>query len=298
MIQKENQKYERGTFIFLILCFCYGFYRHGLYFYFQGQMSLKDVFMPLLPVLIGIVESFYFTKIKKEKLSWNTLSIGVLLGILVPPSFPLLYFVLASFAYFILVFLLQKTFSRVHFLNLYKCLILLLTLILPVSYQNIVEQNGTFVYGTLDILFGKGLGGYGTTNIVLLLLFYFFLTSFFYYKKELPIYAFATYAVCFFLHYFLVPSAFLLSQILNSSVFFSFILFLPTNATSPVSKKGKIFYGMMIGLFSYILIHICKIVEGAYLSLAIINILYSVWYLIYKARQNSTKLFNIINMRW
>ncbi len=290
MIQKENQKYERGTLIFLILCFCYGFYRHGLYFYFQGQMSIKDVFMPVVPVLIGVLESLLFTKIKKEKLSWNTLSIGILLGILVPPSFPLLYFMIISLSYFVFIFLFQKFFSRVHFLNLYKCLILLLTIVLPVSYQNIVEQNGSYVYGTLDILFGKGTGGYGTTNIVLLILFYFFLTSSFYYKKELPIYALATYAICFFLHYFLVPSEFILSQVLNSSVFFSFILFLPTNETSPVSKKGKILYGVLVGLFSYLFIHVCKIVEGAYISLAIMNLLYSFWYLLYKVRQNSTKL--------
>ena len=290
MIQKENHKYEKGTFIFLILCFCYGFYRHGLYFYFQGQMSIKDVFMPVLPSLIGVIESFLFTKLKKEKISWNTFSIGILLGILIPPSFPLLYFIIISLSYFGLVWMLQKLFSRVHFLNLYKCLILLLTLVLPVSYQNVVEQNGAFAYGTIDILFGKGIGGYGTTNIVLLLFFYFFLTNSFYYKKELPIYAIATYAVCFFTHYFLVPSAFLLSQVLNSSVFFSFILFLPTNETSPVSKKGKILYGVVVGLCSYLFIHVCKIVEGAYISLAITNLLYSIWYLIYKLRQNSTKL--------
>ena len=290
MIQKENHKYEKGTFIFLILCFCYGFYRHGLYFYFQGQMSIKDVFMPVVPVLIGVLESLLFTKLKKEKISWNTFSIGILLGILIPPSFPLLYFIIISLSYFFLVWMLQKLFSRVHFLNLYKCLILLLTLVLPVSYQNVVEQNGAFAYGTIDILFGKGIGGYGTTNIVLLLFFYFFLTNSFYYKKELPIYAIATYAVCFFTHYFLVPSAFLLSQVLNSSVFFSFILFLPANETSPVSKKGKILYGVVVGLCSYLFIHVCKIMEGAYISLAITNLLYSIWYLIYKLRQNSTKL--------
>lgn len=246
--------------------------------------------MPVLPSLIGVIESFLFTKLKKEKISWNTFSIGILLGILIPPSFPLLYFIIISLSYFFLVWMLQKLFSRVHFLNLYKCLILLLTLVLPVSYQNVVEQNGAFAYGTIDILFGKGIGGYGTTNIVLLLFFYFFLTNSFYYKKELPIYAIATYAVCFFTHYFLVPSAFLLSQVLNSSVFFSFILFLPTNETSPVSKKGKILYGVVVGLCSYLFIHVCKIVEGAYISLAITNLLYSIWYLIYKLRQNSTKL--------
>ena len=97
-----------------------------------------------------------------------------------------------------------------------------------------------------------------------------------------------THSFLFFL--LLVPSEFLLSDFLNSSVFFSFILFLPTNETSPVSKKGKIAYGILVGFLSYVFIHVCKIVEGAYFSLAILNLFYSVWYLFYKIRQNSTKL--------
>ncbi len=272
----QTKKYETIGFLLFLCLFLYGWYKNGLSYYFLGKLSFVESCTPLLFLCISFCLSILLSFFTKTKISLRTFILGILVSILVPPNFPIWLFLLVSFFYFLFYFLLQKKFYTILFLPIYRIFVFFLSSFFSIGLENIIEQNNSYFYGTIDIFFGKGLGDIGTTHIFLIFLSYFIFQNYFYYKKELPIYAIATYFVSFFLVYFFNPNQFMIRDVLNSSFFFATVFLLPLNPVSPVLKKEKFFFGCGVGLFSFLFIHIFSIYEGVYFVLFLFQIIWNI----------------------
>jgi len=280
----EKEKYQKIILcLFVILCF-YGCYKNGLSYYFIGKMSLEESLKPLLFPIIGILETSIFTISFKQKITLEKISLGILFGLLVPPMFSLIIFSIYTAIFLILYFFTSKKIPSISFLVLYKVILMGITAMNSLGLENIIEKNNSYLYGIVDVFFGKGIGNIGTTNIFLILIGYFILSSYFYYKKELPIYALASYAICSLIYSFIKPDVFILKDMLNSSFCFAITFLLPINEKSPGTKKEKIIYGCLVGVGSFLLIHLFSIFDGVFIVLLLVNIGWNLT-LCYRMRQ-------------
>lgn len=275
--------YKNITFVFLILFLGFGIYKNGLTYYFMGRLSFKDATSIIVFPIISILECGVIERIFTKKNTKNSLIIGLLCSLMVPPLFPVLSFMILTGCFYILYFLLKDHFKTLCFLAIYKGILMLYTFIFSVPLENFIENVNSYFYGTIDSLFGYGIGGFGTTNIFLILLLFLILCSYFYYKKELPIISMVTYSILFFICLLLRPDQFILQSFFDSSFFFCTVLLLPITTSSPVIRRVKILYAVFFGVLSFFLIHFFHIKEGAYLSLIFVNFLWSIVHkLVYK----------------
>ncbi len=271
-LQDKKRTFEFLTFLFLLLLIGYGIYKNGLIYFIQNQISFMDVFRLFCFPFLGVVFMAGISFGLYKKVSLEEVLLGLLMGVLVPPLFPLWLFIPLAFLFSLFYFFFRRQFSSFAFLNFYKILLLFFTQVFSIGLLNVVERKVSFSYGTLDILFGKGLGGFGITHVFLLFLFYFVLCNYFYYKRDLPIYAVSSYSLLFFLFFFLQPDHFVLKDIFSPSFLFTTIFLLPVNKTSPALNREKGLYGVFYGIFSFVLIHLFSFTEGSFVALFFVNL--------------------------
>ncbi len=273
---RNSKKFYSVLVFFFLLFFSYGIYKNGLVYFFNKEVQISSIYPFFLFFFIGIVESFGYAFLRKEKKDFRVLLRGMCLALLVPPSTPIGLFVVCSLFYFLILFLSSLFLPKISTMNLYKIFLILGMFLMNIPLCNVIESYNSYLYGTLDVFFGRGLGGFGTTSIFLLILCYFYLSTDYYYKKEMPIYALSSYAILFFLFFLSTPSSFFLKDFFNPSIFFLSIFFLPQNEVSPVSKKGQVIYSVGVGCLSFLFIHFLGWLEGAFLAFGIVNLLYAV----------------------
>ena len=281
----DSKRTKKILLFFLFLLFGYGFYKNGLSYFFFKMMSFSDALKPLWFVLIGIFCSAVSFLLFRKKDFYSLLIEGILVGLLPPPSFPLHWFFIYTFFFLLLARFWERKTSLIPMMLFYKVGLIGFTSLFQIGLQNVIEQTTPYYYGTIDVVLGRGLGGVGTTSIFLVVLLFGFLGSDFYYKKEISISAFFSYTFLFFLFFFLHPESYLLQDYFNPSFFFTIVLFLPRNASSPATKMAGLFYGVGVGILSYFLIHCFSIQEGAYLSLFLIYFLFLLLHFLWLLRQ-------------
>ena len=269
--KETNQKTLQGIYIILILMLCYGLYKNGISYVFIGKENFWDVLRLLLYPILAV--SFHIiTNLFQKKNLFLNLYKGLFLGLLVPPTFPVWIFILLLIIYsFIQIIHLKLPISKELF---FKILLILASLIFSISYENQIESSTPYLYGTIDLFLGRSVGNFGTTCILLLLMLYIVLSTDFYYKKELPIYAICGFFLPAFFYGIIDPNYEFLRGILNSHFWVTIIVFLPINEYSPVLKKGKIGYGLLMGFASFFLIEILKLIDGPYFILTIMQFLF------------------------
>lgn len=285
MHYEENTKKREILLIFMFLIMiCYGIYKNGLTYYFLGKLSFIEALKPVLFPLLGIFISIAIKSIKEKKIAFSRKDIllGIFYGLVMPTEFPIIIYCLFVTVFTILKELLKMKFFMISWLALYKVIEMILSCTLNIGLENKIEASIPYLYGILDTFFGRNVGAFGTTNIFLILIIYGILCTSFYYKKELPITSIVSYLILFFGYFFFFQNRLELKDALNSTFLFVAITILPINKTTPGEKKEENIYGISFGILSFIFIHVCHIIEGAYLSLLLINILWNLYFPIWK----------------
>ncbi len=272
--------YELGICLGLVLLWAYGFYKNGLTYVFLGKLSLFSSLRYVAYPLISLVLFAGYSLFKKQKLSLNMVIEALICSLLVPPQFPLWLFFFVVGLYVVLKNILIKYMPHFSFLALYASLVFVLTQVCSITYYNVIEQSTPFLYGTLDIFMGRGIGNYGTTSIFLILILYGFLATNFYYKRELPIYILVSYLVVSCLYFLGTGTPISFAFLFNNSLFFGAIVFFLNNSISPVQRKMQILFGCAIGILSF-LFTLSHFPEGAYLAILIVNVCYNLYYYLF-----------------
>jgi len=284
---EENTKKQETLLLFLFFVFTfYGLYKNGLSYYWIGKMSFIEAIKPLLFPINGVFLTILWDSIfsKKLKITKKNIFFGILIGLLMPTRFPIWLYVILSFIFLFLFPIAKKKIPTFSFLCCFKVIVILFTNILDIGLENSVEHTIPYLYGIIDTFFGRSIGSFGTTSIFLILILFGILSMSFYYKKELPIYTYVTYLFLFFICFFLFPNQYQMKDILNSSLLFLAVVFVPENETSPATLNLQRGYGILIGFLSFILIHFFHIEEGAYISLLLINIIWNILFFFYKRK--------------
>ena len=278
--QSKKKMYEFVVFLCLIGFVIFGIYKNGFAYLSMQKITLEEALKTLVFPVFSVITSLIIHSLKEKKLTFSLEGIneGLLCGLMIPTRFPIIPFLLISIIFHVANQFLKEKISTLSFLAVYKVSIILVGLLMNIGLENLVEMNTAYSYGSLDALFGKSIGAFGTTNIFLILLVFFFLATNFYYKKELPIYAFISYSLCF-LGGLILNNSYPVSAFLNSSFFFAIVFLLPESKTSPALKKEQFIYGVSMGIISYLFIFIFNMLEGAYIALLIVNIIWLVYYL-------------------
>ncbi len=284
MHYKKDKNFQSILTLFFSFFAFYGFYKNGFNYYLIGKMSLFASLRPLLFPIIGVLIVLGIESIKRKKLSINSNNIilGIFLGLFMPVEFPIVWYVILCSCFLLIYDILKKKMPVISWLCIFKCIVIMITHIFHIGLENQVEKTTPYLYGTLDVFFGKSVGTIGTTSFLLIVLLYLFLAANdFYYKKELPLYTYLSFLILFFCDFLFFQNNLQIKDAMNSSVLFMAVCLVPINENSPVSTTFQRIYGIAIGLLSFVFIHILNLTEGAYISLCLINILWTIFYMIW-----------------
>ena len=137
-------------------------------------------------------------------------------------------------------------FNKVAFVNV--VLILLFTFIFKNNFMNLYEASSDVVLTTFDFFTGKGVGGILSTSCLGLIIGYFFLATEFSYKKEIPFYICSSFFIIVLIYGIMKHDVMLpLRMIMTNSIIFASVFIANDTLSSPYTKKGKGFYGLIIG---------------------------------------------------
>lgn len=283
IFSKENN-HENYFFLAVIPLLIYGLYKNGYLLisnhYITTKMLIKVIIYPLISTLIAYLLGLIFKKNKKELLKF-----GIIAGLTAPYNFNMI-------AYFSIVigvmFLLMYVPNRLKINE--PALLITILIILNAIYNNSVifnpmELTNQYKFSLFDLFFGRGVSFIYTSSIFWLLVSYLILNNIKTYKRNIFIYEFITYLICFFI-YVICTKDFTSSAIifLNGITFFSFIFLSPVNTSSPSINFEMKIYAIFTSLLSFILVFILKIFTGAVIAVLISSIIYRLYDIIRQKR--------------
>lgn len=249
-------------FIALIPLIIYGFYKNGVLLYTNHLTTIKGLFKPLVfvfsGVLIGIIVNYLYERIIKKHQNINNkllFSFESLYGALVSSviSINTNYFLFIGVTF---VILFISKFLKKNYVNITALIALLIVFISNIigsfSFLNMYERTNTFNLNTLDYLIGRGSGGINTTCIFLLIISLIILFKIKSYKKEIPLFSIISYSLCIIIYSIITNDlGHILDNIFTNGIIFSFIFIAPDYLSSCYTKKGKVIFGILAGLFTF-----------------------------------------------
>lgn len=279
-MRKTTKKIVMENILMLIPFILYGVYKNGFLVYSKGFISIWEIFKPIYLVLISIILKFIIDIIKyrKIKIDYNLL-ISILVALIMPTNINLIIYSLVFLLTYVLSTFLEKylNFNKVCFI--YLIIILINFLFKDFTFKNILEEKIFFSYSFWDILMGRSIGGISSTSIFFSLIFYAILTFNFYYKKDIPFAINITYLLLMFLYYLVTHNNELL---LNSEVIFGSIFVSSLPIYSPYKKNRQIIFGVLIGIFTFIISIAFNSVISIYLATFIVSLLFNLKVLVKK----------------
>lgn len=255
--------------ILLIPLYIYGIYKNGILLYQKSLIPFFDIFKIIYLLFIGLIAYLAKTIILKRKfhLDLEFLSIFII-PLFMPISTNYFFYFLGVFLSLIIIEFLSKRFifNSVAFSKLF--IVLLLAIFTYYSYLNYAEELGIYSLTTWDLLWGRNIGGLGSTSIILGIIVMIILTITNNYKFEVAISALIGYL---FLSLILDKSL-----LLNGSNILAIILVAPDSISSPISKNLKLIYGLVIGILAVLLCFAISPYEGVFISILICSIIYEI----------------------
>lgn len=266
-----NKTYEGILLGVLIPVVIFGWYKFGYLDYSKNLVSLVSSFKVGWLLLINIIITCFIQFIVKDKYPYYYYEI-VLLTLLLPIRIPYFIDILVVLIYNIL----RKHLNNYHF-NSVAIFKLIITLILMVmgknNYLSLYQEQVASIYKTSDLVWGASIGSIGSTNLVVLILSYLLLCNVDIYKKDIPWYALIGYSLALGIYGFINNSIIdLIKLTLNSTVIFSFIFISTINISSPIGKKLKRIYGLLVGIISFIFLQINPY-DAAVIAVVISNLI-------------------------
>ncbi len=254
----------------------YGFYKNGLLPLLNRDITFLEILRPLLFPLFGfligcLVDYICFLNSEKDTI-WTHMPIyGTIIMMTMPLKANLFFMSILLFATFLLIRKLNEKKNILKPLPITKlCFVLLLTIMAHINFLNPTEQAQTMVYSTIDILFGRNIGGISTTSILWMVIAYAYLWFDYYYKKEIPLYSMAVYIGLCLLFEILFPTGNLVKNILNPSMIFASIFVATDIISSPYTDTGKMLYGLFIGLTGFFAIRLINSIDGVYIGIGLL----------------------------
>ena len=266
-----NKTYEGILLGVLIPVVIFSWYKFGYLDYSKNLVSLVSSFKVGWLLLINIIITYFIQFLVKDKYPYYYYEI-VLLTLLLPIRIPYFIDILVVLIYNIL----RKHLNNYHF-NSVAIFKLIITLILMVmgknNYLSLYQEQVASIYKTSDLVWGASIGSIGSTNLVVLILSYLLLCNVDIYKKDIPWYALIGYSLTLGIYGFINNSIIdLIKLTLNSTVIFSFIFISTINISSPIGKKLKRIYGLLVGIISFIFLQINPY-DAAVIAVVISNLI-------------------------
>lgn len=276
LIHKKSSlsKIYMNYFIALIPLIIYGIYKNGILLYIDGSISFINVFKPLLLPIIGGLSGLFVHFVINREFKFNPLILyGLIVGMIVPISTNILIFLVAIIALLFLSKYLEKYFSF-NTICFVKLIIVGFLLIFKMcEYANVTELAHDYAFSFIDIIFGRGIGGISSSSIILIIVGYIYLLSDYYYKKEIPLYGLLSYILVILISYiFIKDFSIIINNIFASSVLFTFVFIAPMSEFSPYTPKGKLIFGISIGVLSALFTIFIGSFEASIIAILIVSI--------------------------
>lgn len=256
--------------ILLIPLYIYGIYKNGIILYTKDLINIFSVFKLLYLLILGVLIYFIKNIIFKKKvhLDLEFLSLFII-PLFMPYNINYILYIIGLFISLCLTELISKKIN-INNIALAKLIIILLMIIFAnYSYLNPGEANNIYALNSFDLLWGRNIGGLGSTSIILGVIIMVILALTNIYKPLISISSIVIY---------------LLFGLLDKSLLFNgsnilALMFVSTlSSASPIKKTHQVIYGIFIGILTGIFCSLNVTFEGVFISILVCNIAYELYY--------------------
>ena len=251
LTRKTSNKFYEGLLLLILLPIIgFSLYKYGYLDYSKGLVSLLTIFKFLWLLLINIIITFISSNILKDNYPYKYYE-TIVLTLLLPIRIPYIIDIIG-----VLVYNLIRKYLYTYHLNNIAISKLLITVCLMVlnknNYLSFYQEQVSSLYTTSDLIWGASIGSIGSNNLVILILCYLLLCNVTIYKKDIPWYAILGYTMTLGTYGLINNNLiYLIKLTLNSTVLFSIIFVSSINISSPVGRKLRRIYGLLVGILSF-----------------------------------------------
>ena len=251
LTRKTSNKFYEGLLLLILLPIIgFSLYKYGYLDYSKGLVSLLASFKVLWLLLINIIITFISSNLLKDNYPYKYYEI-IVLTLLLPIRIPYIIDIIG-----VLVYNLIRKYLYTYHLNNIAISKLLITVCLMIlnknNYLSFYQEQVSSLYTTSDLIWGASIGSIGSNNLVILILCYLLLCNVIIYKKDIPWYAILGYTMTLGIYGFINNNLiYLMKLTLNSTVLFSTIFVSSINISSPVVRKLRRIYGLLVGILSF-----------------------------------------------
>lgn len=251
LTRKTSNKFYEGLLLLILLPIIgFSLYKYGYLDYSKGLVSLLVSFKVLWLLLINIIITFISSNILKDNYPYKYYEI-IVLTLLLPIRIPYIVDIIG-----VLVYNLIRKYLYTYHLNNIAISKLLITFCLMIlnknNYLSFYQEQVSSLYTTSDLIWGASIGSIGSNNLVILILCYLLLCNVIIYKKDIPWYAILGYTMTLGIYGLINNNLiYLMKLTLNSTVLFSIIFVSSINISSPVGRKLRRIYGLLVGILSF-----------------------------------------------
>lgn len=251
LTRKTSNKFYEGLLLLILLpIISFSLYKYGYLDYSKGLVSKLTSFKVLWLLLINIIITFISSNILKDNYPYKYYE-TIVLTLLLPIRIPYIIDIIG-----VLVYNLIRKYLYTYHLNNIAISKLLITVCLMVlnknNYLSFYQEQVSSLYTTSDLIWGASIGSIGSNNLVILILCYLLLCNVTIYKKDIPWYAILGYTMALGIYGLINNNLiYLMKLTLNSTVLFSIIFVSSINISSPVGRKLRRIYGLLVGILSF-----------------------------------------------
>lgn len=251
LTRKTSNKFYEGLLLLILLPIIgFSLYKYGYLDYSKGLVSLLASFKVLWLLLINIIITFISSNLLKDNYPYKYYEI-IVLTLLLPIRIPYIIDIIG-----VLVYNLIRKYLYTYHLNNIAISKLLITVCLMIlnknNYLSFYQEQVSSLYTTSDLIWGASIGSIGSNNLVILILCYLLLCNVIIYKKDISWYAILGYTMTLGTYGLINNNLiYLMKLTLNSTVLFSIIFVSSINISSPVGRKLRRIYGLLVGILSF-----------------------------------------------
>lgn len=251
LTRKTSNKFYEGLLLLILLPIIgFSLYKYGYLDYSKGLVSLFASFKVLWLLLINIIITFISSNLLKDNYPYKYYE-TIVLTLLLPIRIPYIIDIIG-----VLVYNLIRKYLYTYHLNNIAISKLLITVCLMIlnknNYLSFYQEQVSSLYTTSDLIWGASIGSIGSNNLVILILCYLLLCNVIIYKKDIPWHAILGYTMTLGTYGLINNNLiYLMKLTLNSTVLFSTIFVSSINISSPVGRKLRRIYGLLVGILSF-----------------------------------------------
>ncbi len=251
LTRKTSNKFYEGLLLLILLPIIgFSLYKYGYLDYSKGLVNLLASFKVLWLLLINIIITFISSNLLKDNYPYKYYE-TIVLTLLLPIRIPYIIDIIG-----VLVYNLIRKYLYTYHLNNIAISKLLITVCLMIlnknNYLSFYQEQVSSLYTTSDLIWGASIGSIGSNNLVILILCYLLLCNVIIYKKDIPWYAMLGYTMTLGIYGLINNNLiYLMKLTLNSTILFSIIFVSSINISSPVGRKLRRIYGLLVGILSF-----------------------------------------------